>query len=150
MVKPEKEKLKKGKFADELFPAIPINRILNNKKCYFERKNDYYETVYLKHQKLLHDNKLLNYSNKSNNENKAAVSKQFFDTISNNKLLGITFNKEAYMSLNALKYIKKKEKNEYLNTEKNLWLRKENQKLASVRQKEENMQKDINYVTNLK
>lgn len=60
----------------------------------------------------------MNKNNNASNNNKTGFTKEFYENISNNKLLGITFNKELYYNYkNSNK--RKKEINEFIKTNSN-------------------------------
>ena len=147
MVKPIREHKKHKKFVDVLFPAIPDPKPVLNKKCYFQKINDYHSIIDEKYRRLLHENLLLN---KHKNTSKSSYSKQFFENISNNKLLGITLTKDSYMSMKSAEQNKTRMQNDFLKSSNTLWMRREIQKLVSVKQQQEHLQRDIDYVINLK
>ncbi|MCQ2817966.1 MAG: hypothetical protein MJ252_11935 [archaeon] len=146
MVKPIREKKAHSKYSEELFPALPEPSPNVFKKCYFQKINDYHDYIYDMHQRMVHDNMLIK-SGGNNNESKSALSKQFFENISNNKLLGVTITKEGYMAMRNASLNKRKTSNDFLKSNKSLWMRNELKKINSVRQRELNLQRDINYVT---
>ena len=86
MVKQVHEKKKVKKTAFELFPAMTEGRRFIQKKCIFEQRNDYYKTMMDKHNKMTMENAICNKGNKTMT---SGFNKQFFENVSNNKLLGV-------------------------------------------------------------
>ena len=147
MVKQDFEKKKTGKFAFELFPAMKEGRKFFQRKCYFEIKNDYYKTVQEKHNKFKLQNMI---SGKTTNSN-IGFNKQFFETVSNNKLLGVTITKEIFNNiLSKTTTLPKLNSNEFLKHSKIAWQQRENKKISDLKMEHENLQRDIHYVTLLK
>ena len=62
----------------------------------FQKIYDYHLKIQEDNNKLLNENLIMNRNNNNLNSNKTGFTKEFYDNISNNKLLGITFNKELY------------------------------------------------------
>ncbi len=88
-------------------------------------------------------------SEKSLNTNKIDYTKQFYENISNNKLLGVTFTKDTFNSLKKKSRPKISQQDEYLKNSKNVWKHLEGKKLANLKTEQENLQRDIDYVTSL-
>ena len=106
MIKPIKEKKSIHKFEGELFPTLDRTKIYEKKKYYFEKINDYHNEKEDEHNKLLKDNLIMSHTNDNNlNSNKSGFTKQFYENISNNKLLGVTFTKDSFNALKKNKLI---------------------------------------------
>ena len=78
-------------------------------------------------------------------------TKQFFENVSNNKLLGVTITKDTFNNLmSKTTSLPRVSQNEYLKNSKNEWKKKEIDKISTLKMEQENLQRDINYVTRLK
>ena len=88
--------------------------------------------------------------NKNNNSHhsKVGFTKEFYDNISNNKLLGITFNKELYNNYKNKINIKKTI-NEFVKNNSNMRKKMEVKKALNLLKERENLPKDVNYVNSL-
>ena len=111
-----------------IFPTPPEINTFIPKIYRFQQIEDYHLKKQEEHNKLLNENLIMNKNNLNNNNNKTGFTKEFYDNISNNKLLGITFTKELYY------------------TYKNNVRRK---KEIDLKNEQENFQKDVDYVTSL-
>lgn len=150
MVKQVHEVKKQKKTAFELFPARTEGHHFFRRKCYFEERNDYYKKVLDKHNKLLMQSAICN--NQGNGTNTmTGFTKQFFENVSNNKLLGVTITKDTFNNLmSKTTSLPRVSQNEYLKNSKNEWKKKEIDKISTLKMEQENLQRDINYVTRLK
>ena len=150
MIKPIKEKKSIHKFEGELFPTLDRKKIYEKKKYYFEKINDYHNEKEDEHNKLLKDNLIMSHTNDNNlNSNKSGFTKQFYENISNNKLLGVTFTKDSFNALKKKQINKFNPQDEYLKNSKNVWRHLQGQKLANLKSEQENLQRDIDYVVSL-
>ena len=150
MIKPIKEKRAIPKFEGELFPTLAEDKIFSTKKYYFEKINDYHDEKENEHNRILKENLIMNtVSDNSLNTNKADFTKQFYENISNNKLLGVTFTKDSFNALKKKSRPKLSQQDEYLKNSKNVWKHLEGKKLANLKTEQENLQRDIDYVTSL-
>ena len=78
-------------------------------------------------------------------------TKKFFENVSNNKLLGVTITKDTFNKLmSKTTSLPRVSQNEYLKNSKNEWKKKEIDKISTLKMEQENLQRDINYVTRLK
>ena len=131
-----------------IYPTPP--EIIGFKKRYYEfqKIEDYHLKKQEEHNKLLNENLIMNKNNNASNNNKTGFTKEFYENISNNKLLGITFNKELYYNYkNSTK--RKKEINEFIKTNSNERKHMEVKRALNLKNERENFQKDVNYVTSL-
>ena len=80
---------------------------------------------------------------------KSDYPKEFYDNISNNKLLGISFTKEIFQKLKNNNLPKIKNTNEFLENSKFTRKMEEGQKLYALKNLEDNRKKDMKYVLNL-
>jgi hypothetical protein len=131
-----------------IYPTPP--EIIGFKKRYYEfqKIEDYHLKKQEEHNKLLNENLIMNKNNNASNNNKTGFTKEFYENISNNKLLGITFNKELYYNYkNSNK--RKKEINEFIKTNSNERKHMEVKRALNLKNERENFQKDVNYVTSL-
>ena len=131
-----------------IYPTPP--EIIGFKKRYYEfqKIEDYHLKKQEEHNKLLNENLIMNKNNNASNNNKTGFTKEFYENISNNKLLGITFNKELYYNYkNSNK--RKKEINEFIKTNSNERKHMEDKRALNLKNERENFQKDVNYVTSL-
>jgi hypothetical protein len=131
-----------------IYPTPP--EIIGFKKRYYEfqKIEDYHLKKQEEHNKLLNENLIMNKNNNASNNNKTGFTKEFYENISNNKLLGITFNKELYYNYkNSNK--RKKEINEFIKTNTNERKHMEVKRALNLKNERENFQKDVNYVTSL-
>lgn len=149
MVKQIRETHKKSRFEGILAPTKSEGRTFFKRKCYFQYKNDYIKAIQAKEAKFQLQNKLLN-NNKDSNTSRAGFTKQFFDNISNNKLLGVTITKDSFNLMSKTMSLPKVKRNEYLKTTQNLWKQMEIKKITSMKMEQENLQRDINYVNSLR
>ena len=150
MVKPIKEKRAIHKFEGELFPTLAEDKIFSTKKYYFEKINDYHDERENEHNRMLKENLIMNTASDNNtNTNKADFTKHFYENISNSKLLGVTFTKDSFNALRKKSRPKLSQQDEYLKNSKNVWKHLEGKKLANLKTEQENLQRDIDYVTSL-
>ena len=150
MIKPIKEKRAIHKFEGELFPTLAEDKIFSTKKYYFEKINDYHDERENEHNRMLKENLIMNTASDNNtNTNKADFTKHFYENISNNKLLGVTFTKDSFNALREKSRPKLSQQDEYLKNSKNVWKHLEGKKLANLKTEQENLQRDIDYVTSL-
>ena len=99
---------------------------------------------------MLKENLIMNTASDNNtNTNKADFTKHFYENISNNKLLGVTFTKDSFNALRKKSRPKLSQQDEYLKNSKNVWKHLEGKKLANLKTEQENLQRDIDYVTSL-
>jgi hypothetical protein len=141
------------KFSDELIPAIKEIKPFIKKKYYFEQINDYHNEKEEEYNKKLKETAIIN--NKSDYFNnsfditfKKDFTKHFYENISNNKLLGVTFTKESFNALKK-KTLPKINKDDYLKNSNSIFRHFEGKKMASLKSKQENRERDINYVISL-
>ena len=115
----------------------------------FQKIEDYHLKKQEEYNKLLNENLIMNKNNNNlNNNNKTGFTKEFYDNISNNKLLGITFTKELYYTYkNNNKH--KKDINEFIKSNSNQRKHLENKKAINLKNEQENFKKDVDYVTSL-
>ena len=131
-----------------IFPTPPEINSFIPKIYRFQQIEDYHLKKQEEHNKLLNENLIMNKNNLNNNNNKTGFTKEFYDNISNNKLLGITFTKELYYTYkNNVK--RKKEINEFIKNNSNALKLLENKKEIDLKNEQENFQKDVDYVTSL-
>lgn len=131
-----------------IYPTPP--EIIGFKKRYYEfqKIEDYHLKKQEEHNKLLNEALIMNKNNNAGNNNRTGFTKEFYENISNNKLLGITFNKELYYNYkNSNK--RKKEINEFIKTNSNERKHMEVKRALNLKNERENFQKDVNYVTSL-
>ena len=132
-----------------IFPTPPEISTFIPKIYRFQKIDEYHIKKQEEHNKLLNENLIMNKNNNlSSNNNKTGFTKEFYDNISNNKLLGITFTKELYYTYkNSNK--NKREINEYIRNNSNVRKHLENKKAINLKNEQENFQKDVDYVTSL-
>ena len=132
-----------------IFPTPPEISTFIPKIYRFQKIDEYHIKKQEEHNKLLNENLIMNKNNNlSSNNNKTGFTKEFYDNISNNKLLGITFTKELYYTYkNSNK--NKREINEYIKNNSNVRKHLENKKAINLKNEQENFQKDVDYVTSL-
>ncbi len=131
-----------------IFPTPPEINSFIPKIYRFQRIEDYHLKKKEEHEKLMNENLIMNKNNNLSNNNKTGFTKEFYDNISNNKLLGITFTKELYYTYkNNNKH--KKEINEFIRSNSNVRKHFENKKAINLKNEQENFQKDVDYVTSL-
>ena len=115
----------------------------------FQKIEDYHFKKTEEFNKLLNENLIMNKNNNiSSSNNKTGFTKEFYDNISNNKLLGITFIKELYYNYkNNHKH--KKYINEFIKSNSNQRKHLEDKKAINLKNEQENFKKDVDYVTSL-
>ena len=113
----------------------------------FQKIEKYHLKKQEEHNKLLNENLIMNKNNNSHHS-KVGFTKEFYDNISNNKLLGITFNKELYNNYKNKINIKKTI-NEFVKNNSNMRKKMEVNKALNLLKERENLQKDVNYVNSL-
>ena len=153
LVKIIREHKTEHKFTGELIPAIPELKPFIRKKYYFEYINNYHDEKEEEHNKLLKENLIMSNANKESNNlesssNKKIFTKQFYENISNNKLLGVTFTKESFNALKK-KVLPKTRNDDYIKNTNSVFRHLEGKKLANIKTLQENRQRDIDYVINL-
>ena len=132
-----------------IFPTPPEPNYYKQRKYRFQEIEDYHKKVQEEHDKLLNENLIMNKNNSnSGSNNKTGFTKEFYENISNNKLLGITFNKELYYTYKNNNK-PKKEVNEFIKTNSSVRKHFENKRAISLKNEQENFQKDVDYVTSL-
>ena len=114
----------------------------------FQKIENYHLKKQEDHNKLLNENLIMNKNNYSSNNNKAGFTKEFYENISNNKLLGITFNKELYYNYKNNNN-KKKVINEFIKNNSNMRKNMEVKKVLNLLKEREHLQKDVDYVNSL-
>ena len=131
-----------------IFPTPPEISTFIPKIYRFQQIEDYHIKKQEEHEKLLNENLIMNKNNNLSGGNKTGFTKEFYDNISNNKLLGITFTKDLYYTYkNNTK--KKREINEFIKTNSDVRRHFENKKAINLKNEQENFQKDVDYVTSL-
>ena len=132
-----------------IFPTPPEINCFIPKIYRFQKIEEYHLKKQEEHNKLLNENLIMNKNNSSlNNNNKTGFTKEFYDNISNNKLLGITFTKELYYTYKNNNK-QKKEINEFIKTNSDVRKHLENKRAINLKNEQENFQKDVDYVTSL-
>ena len=132
-----------------IFPTPPEINCFIPKIYRFQKIEEYHLKKQEEHNKLLNENLIMNKNNSSlNNNNKTGFTKEFYDNISNNKLLGITFTKELYYTYKNNNK-QKKEINEFIKTNRDVRKHLENKRAINLKNEQENFQKDVDYVTSL-
>ena len=131
-----------------LFPTITeLNPFI--KKIYrFEEIEEYHRKKQEDYDKLLNENLIMNKNNNNGTGSKTGFTKEFYENISNNKLLGITFTKELYYTYKNNNK-QKKEVNEFIKSNSNVRKHFENKRAINLKNERENLQKDIDYVNAL-
>ena len=131
-----------------IFPTPPEINSFIPKIYRFQKINDYHLKKQEEHNKLLNENLIMNKNNNNLSNYKTGFTKEFYDNISNNKLLGITFTKELYYTYkNNIR--RKKEINEFIKNNSDVLKHLENKKEIDLKNEQENFQKDVNYVNSL-
>ena len=158
--------LKKSKAeCEELYP-IPIqnhNRIIINREFDFEKREKYYNMIKENFDKKMKENEIIN-KNKNNNNRigifindnntTKAINKKFYETVSKNKILGVTLTHELYKKYKN-KFERKKKysnnlpifKNRRVKSLKNLIVNRKN--LEIINEKKQELKHDIDYVASL-
>ena len=133
-----------------IFPTPPEINSFIPKIYRFQKIEEYHLKKQEEHNKLLNENLIMNKNNTSlnNNNYKTGFTKEFYDNISNNKLLGITFTKELYYTYKNNNK-QKKEINEFIKTNRDVRKHLENKRAINLKNEQENFQKDVDYVTSL-
>ena len=129
-----------------LFPTPPEINCFTPRIYEFQKIENYHLKKQEEHNKLLNENLIMNKN--SNSNNKTGFTKEFYENISNNKLLGITFNKELYYNFKNNNN-KKKIVNEFIKNNINMRKNLEVKKVLNILKERENLQKDVNYVNSL-
>ena len=130
-----------------LFPAQPETNAFIPKIYRFQQIEDYHLKKQEEFNKLLNENLIMN-KNGNTGGSKTGFTKEFYENISNNKLLGITFTKELYYTYKNNNK-KKKEVNEFIRSNSNVRKHFENKRALNLKNEQENLQKDIDYVNAL-
>ena len=132
-----------------LYPSIPSVCPFLPRYYDFQKIEDYHQRIVEERNKIINENKIMN-KNKTDGSSiaKGGFTKEFYDNISNNKLLGITFNKELYYSYKNKKKTKKYV-NEFIKFNSNKRKLEEIKRAMSIKNEQENLKKDINYVNSL-
>ena len=131
-----------------IFPTPPEISTFIPKIYRFQQIEDYHIKKQEEHEKLLNENLIMNKNNNLSGGNKTGFTKEFYDNISNNKLLGITFTKDLYYTQKN-NTNKKREINEFIKTNSDVRRHFENKKAINLKNEQENFQKDVDYVTSL-
>ena len=133
-----------------IFPTPPEINCFIPKIYRFQKIEEYHLKKQEEHNKLLNENLIMNKNNTSlnNNNYKTGFTKEFYDNISNNKLLGITFTKELYYTYKNNNK-QKKEINEFIKTNSDVRKHLESKRAINLKNEQENFQKDVDYVTSL-
>ena len=133
-----------------IFATPPEINSFIPKVYHFQKIHEYHLKKQEEHNKLLNENFIMNKNNDnlSSNNNRTGFTKEFYENISNNKLLGITFTKELYYTYKN-NINKKKEINEYIKTNSNVRKHFENKLAINLKNEKEMFQKDVDYVTSL-
>ena len=124
-----------------LFPTPPEINCFTPRIYEFQKIENYHLKKQEEHNKLLNENLIMNKN--SNSNNKTGFTKEFYENISNNKLLGITFNKELYYNFKNNNN-KKKIVNEFIKNNSNMRKNLEVKKVLNILKERENLQKDVN------
>ena len=151
MVTQVHETKKEKKTAFELFPARTQGRPFLQKKYYFQRQDDYYRRLKEREEELLKRKGLMN-TNMNDPNADIGFSKQFFENVSNNKLLGITITKEAFnQMMNKSQKLPKIDGalKEILLQNRFEWKQRQNKKISDMKKEQETLQRDIKYVEGL-
>ena len=130
-----------------LFPAQPENNTFIPKIYRFQEIENYHLKKQEEYNKLLNENLIMN-KNGNSGGSKTGFTKEFYDNISNNKLLGITFTKELYYTYKNNNK-QKKEVNEFIKSNSNVRKHFENKRALNLKNEQENLQRDVNYVNAL-
>jgi len=128
-------------------PSPPDMSVFTPRIYEFQKIEEYHLKKQEEHNKLLNENLIMN-KNANNNNPKTGFTREFYDNISNNKLLGITFTKELYNNYKNNNN-KKKEINEFIKNNTNIRKHIEVKKALNLKNERENFQKDVNYVNSL-
>jgi hypothetical protein len=132
-----------------IFPTPPEINCFIPKIYRFQKIDEYHMKKQEEHNKLLNENLIMNKnSNNLSSNNKTGFTKEFYENISNNKLLGITFTKELYYTYKNNNK-QKKEINEFIKTNSDVRRHLENKRAINLKNEQENFQKDVDYVTSL-
>ena len=132
-----------------IFPTPPEINSFIPKIYRFQKIEDYHLKKQEEHNKLLNENLIMNKNNNNiNTTNKTGFTKEFYENITNNKLLGITFTKELYYTYKNNNK-QKKEINEFIKNNSNVRKHLENKKAINLKNEQENFQKDVDYVNSL-
>ena len=155
---PNKRKINKwleqsvNKSQKDIFPTIPVHDRNKSEKTYiFQKINKYHDKKKEEFEKYIHYKKIVN--NINNNNSKHLMTKkniqEFYDNISRNKILGISFDKDVYE-----KYRDKfaKMKRQSMKLKKVLDLKKyfEQRSTMKIKIKKEILARDIEYVNSIK
>ena len=133
-----------------IFPSPPEINSFTPRVYRFQKINEYHQKKQEEHNKILNENLIMNKNGKSNTNNaKSGFTKEFYENISNNKLLGITFTKELYYNYKNNNNHRKKEINEFIKNNSNVRRHIEVKKALSLKNERENLQRDVNYVNAL-
>lgn len=133
-----------------IFPTPPQISCFKPRYYEFQKIEDYHLRKQEEHNKLLNENLIMNKNSTSGGNNKTGFTKEFYDNISNNKLLGITFNKELYYTYkNSHSHKPKRQINEFIRSNSNVRKHMEVQRALNLKNEQENFQKDVNYVNSL-
>ena len=132
-----------------IFPTPPEINSFIPKIYRFQKIEDYHLKKQEEHNKLLNENLIMNKNNNNiNTTNKTGFTKEFYENITNNKLLGITFTKELYYTYKNNNK-QKREINEFIKNNSNVRKHLENKKAINLKNEQENFQKDVDYVNSL-
>ena len=133
-----------------IFPTIGEVNSFIPKIYRFQQIEEYHKKKQEDYDKLLNENLIMNKNNNngSGSGSKTGFTKEFYENISNNKLLGITFTKELYYTYKNNNK-QKKEINEFIKTNRDVRKHLENKRAINLKNEQENFQKDVDYVTSL-
>ncbi len=132
-----------------IFPTPPEINCFIPKIYRFQKIDEYHLKKQEEHNKLLNENLILNKNNNNlSGNNKTGFTKDFYENISNNKLLWITFTKELYYTYKNNNK-QKKEINEFIKTNSDVRRHLENKRALNLKNEQENFQNDVDYVTSL-
>ena len=131
-----------------LFPTITEINAFIPKVYRFQQIEEYHKKKQEDYDKLLNENLIMNKNSNTGTGSKTGFTKEFYENISNNKLLGITFTKELYYTYKNNNK-QKKEVNEFIKSNSNVRKHFENKRALNLKNEQENLQKDVDYVNAL-
>ena len=130
-----------------LFPAQPESNSFIPKIYRFQQIENYHLKRQEDYNKLLKENLIMN-KNGNNSGSKTGFTKEFYENISNNKLLGITFTKELYYTYKNNNK-QKKEVNEFIKSNSSVRKHFEIKRALNLKNEQENLKRDVDYVNAL-
>ena len=134
-----------------IFPTPPEVSCFIPKVYEFQKIEKYHLKKMEEHNKLLNENLIMNKTQISNDiksSNKTGFTKEFFENVSNNKLLGVHLNKDLYYKFKNNNQ-HKKNINEFINNSRKARKLMEVKKEYNLKIKQENFNKDVEYVKSL-